>query len=154
METIDHLETNKGLPTFLKVLCILSYIGIGIGLIGGLINIVNHKNELAKLESQIEQLETIGFSYDLYEKTVKYGQLLNIIGLITNVGCLLGVIWMWKLKRKGFYVYTLFELTPVFLTLIFYGSSFGAFGPIIFMLSFLFPVAFVIMYATNLKHMS
>jgi len=156
METIDNSteQKTKALPTFLKVICILSFIGIGLGLIFGLNSTINHNKELAKMEAQIDQLEALGFSYDLYEKTVKHGQMINIIGLIANLGCLLGVLWMWKLKKKGFYVYTFFEIAPSILTLIVYGSSFGAFGPIVFVVSFLFPVAFIIMYATNLKYMS
>lgn len=154
METIDNSQQQKILPSFLKVLCILSFIGIGLGLIFGLNSTINHKKELANMEEQVEQLENLGFSNDLYEKTAKYGQMVNLVNLIANLGCLLGVLWMWKLKKKGFYIYSLFELIPPIVTLIVYGSSFGAFGPLVFVLSFLFPLAFVIMYAVNLKHMN
>ena len=59
---------------------------------------------------------------------------------------LFGVIKMWKLQKQGFYIYTGTAVAGIILPLIF-GIAFSTFGTII-------SVAFIAMYAANLKHMN
>lgn len=39
---LDLEEEKKGIPTFLKVLCILTFVGAGFGIIGALYSMVMH----------------------------------------------------------------------------------------------------------------
>jgi CHASE2 domain-containing sensor protein len=70
----------------------------------------------------------------------------NIIGsiLLSIIG-LVGVILMWKLQKKGFFIYTGAGILGLILPLIL-GAGFSVFGAII-------TFAFIAMYALNLKHM-
>lgn len=123
------VETNStsSVPQFLKVLFILSYIGVGLQILGNLMIITT----------------TAG-----------------LIGVISALGCLFGVLQMKKLKKTGFYIYTVFEILPTIYGLITIGGamfSLGGMGggimAIYAFLSALFPIVFIILYAVNLKHL-
>ncbi len=114
-------------PTFLTVLCILSYIGCGLAILGGLISIT---------------------------------KISGIVNLLAALICLYGVIQMWKLKKIGFYFYLVGEILPIIVTIATIGFatmfSFagGIFAIIAGGLGLVFAIAFIVMYALNLKHMS
>lgn len=74
----------------------------------------------------------------------------SIQGLAAIV-CLIGVFMMWKLKKTGFYIYTLAQVVTVAAPFIFVG---GLAGGLMATLGAIFPVIFIILYALNLKHMS
>lgn len=160
-------ETNSGAPkrpTFLTVLCILSFIGIGIGLVSGVISLatagvaegVMEMNE-AMMEEGMADYEDMmaemgqddgGMLGGLFEQAgaaMEHARTLAIIGLICNLLCLFGVIRMWNLKKQGFYIYTVGELAPAFAGIILVGGLMAT-GLII-------PIIFVVLYGLNLKHM-
>jgi len=60
---------------------------------------------------------------------------------------------MWKLKKTGFYIYVIGEIAPVILPFVLFGG-FGVLGTMALVMGLIFPIAFIIMYALNLKHMS
>jgi len=117
--------TTTTRPTFLTVLCILSYIGCGLAILGVISTITT---------------------------------LLGILNLVAALVCLLGVIQMWKLKKMGFYIYLVGEIAPLAISFatIGFAGMFNLAGGIMAMavaLGFFFSLAFIIMYAINLKHM-
>lgn len=117
-------ETKR--PGFLTVLCILSYIGCGFAVIGGLLSITT---------------------------------IAGIVSLVAALLCLYGVIQMWNLKKMGFYLYLVGEIVPVIVSVVTIGFaslfSFagGIFALIAGGLGLILALAFIIMYALNLKHM-
>jgi len=155
----------KERPTFLTVLCILSFIGLGFGLIGNLFGLLFSKGveaasglaeegmdeALYEIESEAPALS--GFMESIFggaTKAMEHYTLLTTIALITTAIALAGVIMMWQLKKTGFYLYTgakvIAILTPVFVI----G---GVVGGMTF-LGAIFPIAFIVMYGVNLKAMS
>jgi len=158
-ETVQPVAVKR--PTFLTVLCILTFVGSGIGIITSL------------------------FNQDEY--VVAYASWYYWVVLILNVGTLLGAIQMWQQKKVGLYVWTLFEVLSIILMWVVYkgvmaGLETGALSEALnnapdvdpelvkamsglgmemvksalnlgLILGTLFPVAFIIMYWVNKKHL-
>ena len=58
---------------------------------------------------------------------------------------------MWKLKKTGFYIYTVGQLAYVIVPFVMIG---GGLAGLMGIVGAIFPVIFIILYALNLKHMS
>ncbi len=94
-ETLETPSQEQGRPTFLTVLCILTFIGSGLGLIGGLLGLV-------------------GSSFLSWMPGVGGGTTLAVIlGLVAAVLCLLGAVRMWGLYKQGFTLYLLGALIAI-----------------------------------------
>jgi hypothetical protein len=163
------METKKR-PTFLTVLCILSFIGVGFQIISGFITIgsgamtsavtqvgqsysesMSNLEGLENVEGMDQAIAGLNEAVEAANKMAQYATTLGIVNILAALVCLLGVIWMWKLQKKGFYVYVIGEIVPPILTLLLVGFGFGG---IMATLGFIFPIIFIILYALNLKHMS
>lgn len=143
------------LPQFLKVLCILTFIAVGLGLVSGLYSLVKAPYALEEYETMMEMsggsIPTEGFFGSIME--MGYQNALNALPLaITTIGanlfCLFGALMMWKLRKVGFYAYVCGQVIAIAVPSILMGFSGWM------MLGAIFPLAFIIMYAVNLKHMS
>lgn len=90
-EEILDIENSQGnneeRPTFLTVLCILTFIGSGLGILGGLIGAVGNL-----------------FSSS-YANAPGSGVLSILLGIISSALCLFGAIQMWQLRKSGFNLY-------------------------------------------------
>jgi hypothetical protein len=87
-ENLDSNATqNGGRPTFLTVLCILTFVGSGLGLLGGLFGLLG-----------------LGF-LSSFSSSVGGGMIWALIALISSALCLFGAIQMWGLKKMGFSLY-------------------------------------------------
>lgn len=157
-ETIDNEGMDSGKrPTFLTVLCILTFIGSGWGAISAL------------------AMQDAGVS--------NYAGYYYWVVLILNLGTLYGALQMWKMKKMGLYIWTACELIGVILMWVvikgYLGSLMGgaeldmnsgnadldsAFATggtaliesamnIALIIGSLFPVLFVILYWVNAKHL-
>lgn len=80
--------TTKARPSFLTVLCILTFIGSGLGLLGGLLGLVG-----------------VGFLSKLMPGAAGGMTIASIIGIIASAGKLYGAMQMWKLKLQGLWIY-------------------------------------------------
>ncbi|WP_461632900.1 hypothetical protein [Labilibaculum euxinus] len=165
-ENVTTIEAPKKRPTFLTVLCILSFIGSGgFGLLNSLYTYVTFESSYpAKIEQATEGLEKMkeagmesGFFYSMTENgIIQLNALSENLELITGVNCLfailslVGIFMMFKLKKNGFYLYLIANLfwLLVPLALIDFDAmlSMTIIGAII-------TAVFAIMYAVNLKHM-
>jgi hypothetical protein len=159
--TPDATTTPKKRPTFLTVLCILSFIGCGWGIISGIKNYFDAKTMLstANLTKDVGAIQ--GVDAKTSEAAVNSAvQLLGIdpvkisngnlmMGLISVV-VLIGVLMMWMLKKPGFYIYTIGQIAILG---VMFGYIGGAFGGIMGIVTAIFSIAFIVMYAVNLKAM-
>lgn len=138
-------EENTPTPkrsSFLQVICILSFIGSGFSIFGGLIYTLF-------LDDIIDVLIESGI--DFY---IKLADALSAIPksyfgaeFVLAIGSLVGVLFMWRLKKVGFHIYTISNLLILGLPLFFNVGSFNLFGLI-------FPTGpFIVMYALNYKQM-
>ncbi len=172
METTNDFTTvvpAKKRPDFLSVICILSFIGCGIAFLGGIYGIIQNTPEnMAKNIEQVrafnpamaDQLEEnmIAMQDNVYMQISPY---LNFVYLLLSF---LGVLMMWKLNKKGFYLYLAGELLPYIPMLVMgkqtmsmMGSMGGggaqAIGLVVLVCMLVFDIVFIAMYGVNLKHM-
>ena len=157
-QDINPLPVVKKRPEFLSVLCILSFAGIGFSFFGALINIFF--NGAGKSFMMLHQHNSIfGSIIDNQDAYYHMLYITGIAGAIAALVCLAGVLLMWNLKKAGYFIYIIGEIAPPIVSIAFAGrSGFGGLFESFFMFSlligFLFPIAFIILYAVNLKHMS
>ena len=156
-------EQNKR-PTFLTVLCILSFIGLGFGIIGNIIGLLFSKGieaasglaeegmdeALSEIESEIPEMG--GFMETLFGgamKAMEHYTLITSVTLVCSIIALVGVIMMFQLKKIGFYLFSGAKVVIIVLPMILIGGLVGGMS----LMGAIFPIAFIIMYAVNLKAM-
>ncbi len=135
-ETVQEVINTKeidGRPTFLTVLCILTFIGSGLGVLGSILLFVGAGAVMSYFGTMSGAEGAVGMGY--------------VIGLLILSGTsLFGAIQMWNLKKIGFYIYTGVGIIGIILPLLF-GMGFSTLGTII-------TIAFIVMYYLNVKYMS
>lgn len=164
--SIEEQQNKLQRPTFLLVLCILTFVGSGWGLLSNLFSIFT--NGLLDSSMQIEQYSSMmgelensgsgsfmsGFlnsSMDVMRATAAHALEINIIQFVLSLLSLLGAILMFQLRRFGFYLYTTAQILSLFVlpyfagfsTLVILGMLWGA----------LLSLIFIVLYAVNLKYM-
>ncbi|MBK7666328.1 MAG: hypothetical protein IPJ32_02690 [Sphingobacteriaceae bacterium] len=157
-------------PQLLTVICILGFIMCGIGLLSGVWNIIQNTPE--NMAESIEKMRD--FSPEMADKMEEnmmamqdnvYMQVSPYLNFVYILLSFMGILMMWKLQKKGFYLYLAGEILPYlgFIvagkeTMAMMGSAGGGAGEIagfvVVGLMLLFDAAFVIMYAVNLKRMN
>lgn len=175
METTLENQNPEGIdaggrPKFLKNLCILSFIWCGVMLFFSVWGMIMNTPE--NMAERIEQIRPVNpkMADQMEEQMIAmqedtYMQISQYLGLVYLLGSFLGVLMMWKLNKKGFYIYLVSELLPYtgFLFMAGKGSSFSLsvggesmkiIGIIFGILAVLIDVAFMVMYWMNLKHMT
>jgi hypothetical protein len=154
-------------PKFLQTLCILSFIGCGIMLLFGLFGLKNLFSTIEELaaEENMQMLQQMSQeSYDNAIAALEYKDINAIFGVLTPALSLMAVIMMWNLKKAGYILYVFAEILPYALIAFTTGmSTFKSMGGamenfqsvvyVVMALMVIFDIAFIIMYALNLKYM-
>lgn len=130
-------------PTFLTVLCILSFIAAGLGILGYITAITLMGAVSSVASSAGAALEEAGASMSYTGPSVGLTWAYVIVGFATTLIALFGVIKMWKLQKIGFFLYTGAIVVSIIMGVIY--SGFG--------ISSVFPLVFVVLYGLNLKHL-
>lgn len=125
---------QKKRPAFLTVLCVLTFIGSGLGLISFLAMAVG-MGSLMSFMGDMGGASSVGNAGTAY----------FAVSALLAAGTLFGAIMMWKLKKTGFYLYTAASVIA-FLLPLFFGMSFSVMGAVV-------AVIFIVLYGLNLKHM-
>ena len=148
-ETTTTNEAAKR-PVFLTVLCILSFIAAGFAIIG-YVTVLTLMGAVTAGASALE-----GMSGEAGEAGAALSSAMStgpsagltwaylIVGFITVIVSLFGVIKMWKLQKIGFFLYVGASVASMVMGIIY--SGFGVMGVI-------FPVLFIVLYGLNLKHL-
>ncbi len=166
----DNQEENHNqrieVPTFLKVLCILSLINIVFGFFPAVIGVFSDQtNAQVEFDLQISQMNDLFSSFD--ELPGNFAQEMTDFLNAKKVNLLLensflimiflleayGIWLMFKLKRKGFGLYVASQIGLIGLNIFIYPSSNIFTTATLFSLIFA-SVLFVILYAVNIKHMN
>ena len=142
-------------PQFLKILCILSYIGTGLWALFSLIGIFashilinffmniasngSSSDMTAEQAAQMAQMASAGGG--MMSIIASYIVVIFIISLILSLVSLLGVIKMSKLQKSGFWIYS--SVNGLLALLSFFGN------PVMSLIN----IAFIVMYGLNLKYM-
>jgi hypothetical protein len=156
--TSSVLEFAEGqkptLPSGLNVLTILTFIGCGLGFIGGLWTYFNAEKSYKNLvDAQSKMAEAPAWAKnmmgpDMLELSRKLPiMLLTIVGVAL---CLYGALEMRKLKKQGFILWLVGEVLPVIGGILFIGSGmFKGFA----LIGIAFPVIFIILYLVQKKEL-
>ena len=123
----QNVQTTNQRPTFLTVLCILTFIGSGLGILFSLLGIFG----IGAMNSFLSNYAGAG--------AADAGILKPILTLVFSAASIYGAIMMWSLKKMGFYLYVAAQV----LMLIF---GFG-------WLALFFTALFVVLYYLNFKHL-
>ena len=164
----DYEHRPVGRPTFLTVLCILTFIGSGWGIVNGVIQYVTADSRSAEMAmmktkasdniAQKRQKDDAGSRFA--EKMVNSMSVMNadslrkggMAGILSSAICLLGAFMMWQLRKPGFYLYILGTLVGIVSPFIIFGTN-----NFLSIMSSIFVgfigIAFIILYAVNVKHM-
>lgn len=161
MENQDVFPGEQpAIPSGLKVLTVLTFIGCGVGAL----LLFAIRPLYSFLLKMIEQAESSGKEFSAKElddmrkgKEAMNNVLANltpilITGFIGIILCFIGALWMRKLKKDGFWLYTAGELMPSIASIVILGTSQLQGGMAIFM-SLILPVLFVVLYAFQRKHL-
>lgn len=128
-------------PVFLTVLCILSFIAAGFGILA-YVGAITAMGAASAISSSIEGMEGVGESVG---PSMGMTWAYIIIGFLTTIIGLIGVIKMWKLKKQGFMLYAGSSVVSMIMGIVHTGFSIGA---------VIIPIAFIVMYYLNVKHMN
>ena len=155
-------------PQLLTVTCILTWICCALLFASSLIGLVAQPS-MEKQQQQIEQLRSFNpeAADKMEEALAEQGGSSQIISQVLNIVCLglsaFGAWWMWNLKKAGFYFYLAGEIIPyagLFISgkaalaaVSALGSAGNAILGVAIVLMAICDLAFIIMYAVNLKHM-
>ena len=162
MNTENPFEPQQNkLPSMLNVLTILTFIGCAIELFFGSLNFIKGRKNLddleelqssGKLDDAPEFMKKMAGPEALENARLAYENRipLFVIMLVGVSLCIYGAIQMRKLQKNGYYMWLIGELLPIVGTLIFIGIGFFT-GTTGFFL--IFPLLFIILYTTLLKHL-
>lgn len=133
-------------PVFLTVLCILSFIAAGFAVFG-YITVITLMGAASALTSGMEGMEGMEGMSALTAAAPSAGMTWAyvIVGFVTTIAALIGVLKMWKLKKQGFMIYAGASVVSLIMSIVY--SGFGVVGAVI-------TVAFIVMYYLNVKHMN
>ena len=154
-------EVNNPVPSGIKILTILTFIGSAIGfvfiaflpkyipfMLGMLEKASNSGQELTA--TQLAEMEKGKSAVQLMQANMVPIMVTGLIGLAL---CVWGAIWMRKLKKDGYWIYVAGELMPLIVSFILMGMDQfnGAFSIII---GVGIPLLFVILYTLQLKYLT
>lgn len=133
-------EPRPKRPQLLTILCIFTFVGSGMGVLGFFTVLVNY-------EASMEALKV--FYADLPEASflLNAPQEFFLITFILMVFSLAGAILMWNLRKIGFHFYTSSQLIYLILPFIYFNNETNP------MLNIILTALFVYLYARNLQYM-
>lgn len=153
-------EQGKKIPALLNVLTILSFIGSAIQLFS--IPMAKFGMNMTKkaLENpdtmdslSAEQLEEMEKGVRIFDLMEANAVPLWIVTILSAGLCIYGLIRMRKLRKEGFYIYTLGEFLPLIGGIIILGFSNQFTGTSSYIAGLGVPILFTVLYAAHLKHM-
>lgn len=160
VDFLSNEEKAKKLPEMLNVLTILTFVGCGIAAISSVwafSNAAKSYDDIQRLQSQMENAPAIAKSMlgpnivEVARKSLENRLPILLLGLVATALCLYGAIQMRQKKKAGFSLYVIGELLPLIASFIFIGGA--VFSGFSMALGILFPLVFIILYATQLKHL-
>jgi hypothetical protein len=155
----DNYEKAK-LPTGLNVLTILTFIGCGVfGLLTMCTPLINdfflkylNKQLASGRDFTAKELASLEKGKEAIALTQQHLIPLMTIGMIGIALCLVGALWMRKLKKDGFWLYTAGELAPVIGGAIILG--FEQYKSIGSLFQIIIPIVWVLLYAFQRKYLT
>ena len=153
-------DEPKKLSDMLNVLTILTFVGCGLFTISSIYGFANAQtsyDKMVQMQGKLDDAPALVKKFmgpemlEMARKSLENRTPILLLTLVAYGLCLYGAIQMRSRKKAGFSIYVVGELLPIATACIFLGmGSFGGFG---ILSAFLFPILFIILYATQLKHL-
>jgi hypothetical protein len=163
-QTADVLhwdDDEKKVPEMLNVLTILTFVGSGLGVflsIWGYFKAADSYNQVLENQGKMENAPAFVKSLagpnplELAQKTLDSRLPILLLALVGYALCTYGAIQMRSRKKIGYSIYVIGEILPIAAMFIFIGI--GLYGSFTLAFILLFPILFIILYSTQLKHLS
>ncbi len=163
---MENVSPKNARPTFLTVVCIISFVGLGWSIVNNLstlafssvsmsiYDLVQGSLEMALSEASASDPAAAVFLEKIFDSVLKLIEVLPLfaaIGLLCTVIALVGVIMMWNLKKIGFYLYSCAKAILVFIPIILVGYNF--LSAMISVAMLVGAALFITLYGLNLKAM-
>ncbi len=139
-EDQNIIESKPQRPQLLSILCILTFIGSGLGIAGFLMVTLNY-------EATMEALKVLYADMPEAQFLLEAPREFFLISMLLSAFSLVGALLMWQLRKTGFHFYTSAQIINLALPLIYFG---GESNPIF---NIIFTALFVYLYARNLRFM-
>ena len=168
IDTIDN-SLSRRRPTFLTVLCIITFVVSGYNLVMAIVGVFSKKsfdpaqwqdlsNQMAEAMSGTDAAsqEMATRLMDAFSQMIQAGienaLTLGLVAVAASALSILGAYFMFKLKKIGYYTYIVAKVIGVLIPLIIYGVNIVT----LMMFGFiaLIGVLFIILYGINRKYMS
>lgn len=162
----EEKQNSPVRPTFLLVICILTFIGSGWSVLSNLFSIFTsgmmdsslqmeqYSNMIGNIEGSASSSFLTGFlnsSMEVLQATAAHAREIAVMQLVLSVISLLGAIMMFQLRRFGFYLYTAAQILALFVLP--YFAGFSTLVVIGMLWSAFISLIFIILYAVNLRYM-
>ena len=165
---IDKSSEKEPRPSMLTVVCILSYISIGLGLMAAFSGLImgpmseemmlEQKLEWAKMADELRSVGADGF-VQIIEQLDRMTETLNnnhygntIVAVINHLIGLIGVIFMWQGRKLGFHLYIVYSILAIVQLYFFVSPADIPTLGVVF--NVLFSGLFIFLYSRNLKWMA
>jgi hypothetical protein len=89
---------------------------------------------------------------DVIKKAIDNALLNLIIGVLFSSICFYGVLMMWKLKKIGFFIYSLGEITPAIISFFLIGN--GPIAAFFVVTRLIVSIVWVVLFATSFKNLN
>ncbi len=169
-ETIDIGETgvlNKR-PTFLTVLCILTFIVSGYNFVFSLLGLFQSKSyDASGMEDAVSKLKDAAQSADdrtqhflmriidslsiTIQAGVEHATALGLVELLVSAGSIIGAYFMFRLQKAGYYTYIVAKIFGIIVPLTLLG--FNLLTGMIYGFAVVVGAIFVVLYGVNRKYM-
>jgi hypothetical protein len=162
-DTMNWEVDKKKLPETLNVLTILTFIGCGLGALGSIWSFIKAQSSLDKIMEMQNNMDKVPDflkkmvgprALEMAQKSYDNRLPILVLALVGYALCTYGALQMRERKKLGFSIYLLGELVvPIASVIIFIGSD-ALFGSSPIIVGWLIISIFIILYATQLKHLS
>jgi|ERR1051326_2748306 hypothetical protein len=155
----------KKRPTFLTVLCILSFINGGLNIIFNIptlfmpnfmdtyLEIMKQTQSMNDLSSAPPALQNMMSELMvILERMAQHWTAMILSTILLGTMSVIGVWMMWNLRKAGFLFYTTAQVLWTIMPLIFMGVNWLSLLAVL--INAIFTAAFIIMYGTQLKKMN
>jgi hypothetical protein len=163
---MENQAGNSTRPTFLTVLCIISFVGLGFSILNNisslllsstgswLYSMMQNNLEMALQETSKSDPGSALLLEHIFDAILRLFEVLPLFSsliLACTVVALLGVFFMWNLNKVGFYLYTGAKVVMIFIPILLLGYNF--LSVMLALWAFFGAAVFVTLYGLNLKVM-
>lgn len=119
-------------PAGLSVACVLSFINAGWQILANIVTFLmyNLMKEIGQSEEYLEMMEKFAPNVDDIESAMQaqfaVSRMSYLVQALLYVGSFIGVLYMWRLQKKGFHIYAISQILILIATALLVTSVTGA----------------------------